>query len=169
MDTHFKMFSSELGLRQPAAWYTLVCLFVLILTEVSSVCVTAQEAGRRWAPTSIGQLDVSQHLMCRLRSEFATTHRPPTCLIVRLDMLVLQATAQPRVFLYTLYFLFFDTLLLRLIVCILHRWKLFFGFGFRGFLELKNILDIHATIIFSTVMSKCCFVRSDDKRQTIID
>lgn len=110
-------------------------LFVCLswfLTEVSSACVTAQEAGRRWAPSSIGQLDVSQHLMCRLRSEFATTHRPPSCLIIRLDMLVLQATAQlcvGSVFLYTFYFLFFDTLLL----------SLFFGFGFWGFWEFKKI------------------------------
>lgn len=76
--------------------------------------VSVWDAGRWGVPTTIGQLNVSQHLMRRLRSEFVGSQLRghPLVLLYSLDMLVLQATAQPRVggvFLYTTHFLFSDT------------------------------------------------------------
>lgn len=48
--------------------------------------VSTWEAGRWEVPITSGQLNVSQHLMCRLRSEFdrLLVKRPPTCVVGQL-------------------------------------------------------------------------------------
>lgn len=74
-------------------------------------------ADRYGAPTTIRQLNVSQHLTCRLRSELVglKVRGHQLMLLYSLDMLVLQATARPcvgSVYLYTLHSLFSDKKLL---------------------------------------------------------
>lgn len=108
----------------------IIYLICLILSENS---VSTREAGRRGVPTTLGQLNVSQHLTCRLRSKFVglqlTGHLH--VLLFSSDMLMLQAIALPRVggvLLHTIHFPFSDTRLwlFKNYLQSVHSYQLFF-------------------------------------------
>lgn len=86
----------------------IIYLICLILSEDS---VSTRETGRRGVPTTLGQLSVSQHLTCSLRSKFVGLQLKGHLhvLLFSSDMLMLQAIALPRVggvFLHTIHFPF---------------------------------------------------------------
>ena len=91
--------------------------------------VSVREAGRWGVPTTIGQLNVSQHLTCRRGSEFVglQLRGHQLVLLFSLGVLVLQAAAWPRVgdvLLHTVHFLFSDTGLLLFLksLTVLHQY-----------------------------------------------